>query len=183
MAMVATVPASAFTQNAESLTERVPETEETPVADRNSVAGRKIPNEETSAQTESRVKIEVGSERLIEIGIERRFNEIRSELLDERNSIINFWLGLIAALFVGFGIFGVTELRRLREDAQKIVEEIKGHRDKATGLVEKMTVDSETVESAAAESAAAESAAAELRRMTQVVNRVLEKSSSISRRQ
>ena len=88
----------------------------------------------------------------VDAEINRRFNELRQELLDDRASTIDWWLigitvflGLVTILVALVGIAGYLEFRRVREqaleavgqaqesaeEAKRFVEEIKQIRDKA----------------------------------------------------
>ena len=100
--------------------------------------------------------------------IDRRFNELRSELLDDRASTIEWWLGAVAvflAFLAIFGLFGFREFRELKKEARTateiaeksankardIVREIEEKRDKAdeflgTMSAEKVAVDPDIAE-------------------------------------
>ena len=86
-----------------------------------------------AAPADSTAKIDAATE----VEIQRRFNDLRSELLDDRAESITWWLGIIAVLFTLWGLviaiggliggfIGYKEFRALRDEARRIVEEIKG---------------------------------------------------------
>ena len=82
----------------------------------------------------------------VDVEIDRRFNELRRELLDERAKTIDWWLAIIAifltflaiiipiAAFIG-GRFGLKKFNEIKEEAQRHLEEIRENRDKADSLV------------------------------------------------
>ena len=82
----------------------------------------------------------------VEIEIQRRFNEIEKERLDDRAAYIDRWLAGIAILFVigGFlsywtsqreGQRSVEEAKKHSEEAKRLVEEITAYRDKSQALL------------------------------------------------
>ena len=78
-----------------------------------------------------------------EIEIQRRFNELRSKLLDDRAEAITWWLAIVAVLFTLWGLviaigglIGYREFRALRDEARRIVEEIKGDKKRIDELLD-----------------------------------------------
>ena len=81
-----------------------------------------------------------------EVEIDRRFNELRRKLLDDREKAIDWWLTIIV-IFLTFlaiiipiaavfgGIFGFKKFNEIKEEAQRHLEDIKKSRAKADSLV------------------------------------------------
>ena len=81
-----------------------------------------------------------------DVEIERRFDELRRELLDDRAKTIDWWLAIIAIFltflaiilpigaFIG-GRFGFKIFNEIKEEAQRHLEDIKKSRAKADSLV------------------------------------------------
>ena len=77
-----------------------------------------------------------------EVEIQRRFNELRRELLDDRADTINWWLAATAIFLTLFGIVAPiagyigfkrieAEARQSVEQAREYVEEIRKHREQS----------------------------------------------------
>ena len=103
-----------------------------------------------------------GTDAVAEVEILRRFNELRSELLDHREKTVDWWLaataifltllGIVAVIagYLGFKRFSEieTEARGNMESSRKHAEEIRGlvgkikeKRDEAESLVKRMTAE------------------------------------------
>ena len=72
-----------------------------------------------------------------DVGTERRFNELRGELLDDRAKMIDSWLVVIAIVLTFFGIAipiiaynRLNKLEEIEKEARRYVEDIKTIRDK-----------------------------------------------------
>ena len=107
------------------------------------------------------------------VEIQRRFNELRHELLDNHEKYIDWWLAVIAIIITSFGIgatiAGRISFRRFREieteaknsaetaaeheeEAKRIVDEMKKRRDEFVTLTAETVADgSEEVKKAAAD--------------------------------
>ena len=84
-----------------------------------------------------------------DVETDRRFNELRRELLDDREKMINWWLAVIA-IFLTFlaiiipiivligGLFSFKKFNEIKDEAQHYVEEIKASRDEADSLIKGM---------------------------------------------
>ena len=79
----------------------------------------------------------------IEVEIQSRFNELRSELLDDRAESITWWLASVALLFTVWGIviaigglIGFKEFRELRDEARRRVEAIEREHGRVSELAE-----------------------------------------------
>ena len=71
------------------------------------------------------------------VDIQRGFNELRSEYLDDRADYIDMWLAVIAIVLTFFGLvvvvlgyFGLQEFKKLKAEAESDAEEIKNHLSK-----------------------------------------------------
>ena len=81
-----------------------------------------------------------------DVEMDRRFNELRRELLDDRAKTLDWWLATTAifltflaiiiplAAFIG-GRFSFKKFNEIKEEAQRYVEDIKVRRDEADSLV------------------------------------------------
>ncbi len=101
--------------------------------------------------------------------IDHRFNELRSELLDDRASTINWWLAVIGLVLTFFAIavpiLGLLGYRRFKEiekeaqesaeEAKRFVEEIEQIRDKSHEYYQDMTAEKAVNDPAAEEKAEA----------------------------
>lgn len=77
------------------------------------------------------------------VEIQRRFNELRGELLDKRAVSIDRWLSVIAIVLTFFGVvvvvagyIGFTRFREIETEAKGYVEEIKKNRDISVGYLD-----------------------------------------------
>lgn len=87
-----------------------------------------------------------------DVEMDRRFNELRRELLDDRAKTLDWWLATTAiiltvlaiiipiATFIG-GRFSFKKFNEIKEEAQRYVEEIKARRDEADSLVKGMNAE------------------------------------------
>ena len=91
------------------------------------------------ASADSTTKIDAATE----IEIQSRFNDLRSELLDDRAESITWWLASVALLFTVWGLviaigglIGFKEFRELRDEARRRVEAIEREHGRASELAE-----------------------------------------------
>ena len=156
-AIWASIPIITFAQTTEPVTGKVPAATKPMVTDAGSTDdGNSIHNGE-SAQTPLPVRPILPTE--IEVEIQSRLNELRSESLDNHAIAINWLLAIIALALAVFGIvipaagiFGVrryleietaakTSVKKVDEhleEAKRIVEEIKRKRDEADKMIKDM---------------------------------------------
>ena len=94
----------------------------------------------------------------VEVEIQSRFNELRRDLLENRAAYIDRWLAVVAIVLTFFGIVvaiaGLVGFSRFREiekeakksveNAERLVEEIKSHRDEAKNLVQDISAQTVT---------------------------------------
>ena len=102
---------------------------------------RKLLQRRVAAPADS-TKIDVTTE----VEIQRQFNDLRSELLDDRAESITWWLAIVAVLFTLWGLviaigglIGYREFRELRDEARRIVEEIKGDKKQIDELSDQIS--------------------------------------------
>ena len=145
--VTATVPAITFAQTTESAIESAPA----------AVGGTE---DDTSAQSDPPLGLTPAAEADVEI--QRRFNELQRELLDDRGAYIDRWLAVITIALAFFGLVAVVGgyigFQRFREietdaknsaavaaehaqEAKRVVKEIEKTRDKADEIVRGMTAE------------------------------------------
>ena len=116
--------------------------------------------DDTSAQSDP--PIEPTPAPAVEVEIQRRFNELQRELLDDRGAYIDRWLAVITITIAFFGLVAVVcgyiGFKRFREietnaknsaataaehaqDAKRVVKKIEKTRDKADEIVRGMTAE------------------------------------------
>ena len=109
------------------------------------------------------------------VEVERRFNDLRRELLDDRAKTLDWWLAAMAIVLTLFGVVAVVAgylgFKRFREieaeargnvdragehaeKARELVENIAEKRDEATSLVQEMTAETAAAEPDKADEAA-----------------------------
>ena len=74
----------------------------------------------------------------VDAEINRRFNELRRELLDDRASTINWWLAMVALVLTFFAIvvpiaalFGFREFREIKKEAREAIAKTREATEKA----------------------------------------------------
>ena len=136
-AMAVAVPMVTFAQTTEPAIESVPASDQPAVPNSSPTGDENSTDKDTSVQTEQPVAVEVE--------IQRRINELRSELLDDRASYIDRWLSVITIVLTFFSIvavvLGYIGFRRFREietEAKNSAETAKEHAAVAEKLVAKI---------------------------------------------
>jgi ABC-type multidrug transport system fused ATPase/permease subunit len=88
---------------------------------------------------------ETGIDEDTEVDIQRRFNELRREILDDRADAIGWWLSGIALflsvlvlLIAVAGYLGFRKLREIEEEARRNVEVARMHAEEAFKFVEEI---------------------------------------------
>ena len=130
--MAALVPMTAFPQASESAIEVTSSVTEISVSNPQQSSGENNTNSGFSNNSEFQTLLNTVTN--IEVGVQTRFNEIRSELLDERASYIDLWLTVIG-LFLGLfavvvpiaGFMGYKKFREIEAEGEasvKIVTEV-----------------------------------------------------------
>ena len=117
-AMAVAVPMVAFAQTTEPAIESVPASDQPAVPNSSPTGDENSTDKDTSVQTEQPVAVEVK--------IQRRINELRSELLDDRASYIDRWLSVITIVLTFFsivavvlGYIGFRRFRKIEIEAHK----------------------------------------------------------------
>ena len=88
----------------------------------------------------------------VDVEIQRRFNELRHKLLDDRADTINWWLTIalivLAVISIGaaFGIyFGLSGLREIKDEAKKSAEEVKRSAEEINELKKQAEEDAQQI--------------------------------------
>ena len=78
-----------------------------------------------------------------DVETERRFNELRRELLDSREKMVDWWLAATAVILTSLGVvaaivgfFGFKSVRSIETKARKSMEEAKKHAEEAKNYVQ-----------------------------------------------
>ncbi len=86
-----------------------------------------------------------GIDKAAEVEIERRFNEMRREILDDRADAIGWWLSgvalLLTILAIGVaagGYLGIKRLQAIAAEAGESVETARGYAEEARKMVDEM---------------------------------------------
>ena len=133
-AMVATVPMITFAQTTEPVIESPPAAAKEAEAN----TSPKGNQNDTSVQRPT-------VPALVEVELQRRFNELRRELLDDRAKLVDWWLVAIAIVLTFFGIvvaiagfMGFRQFRKIETDAKNSVETVTKHAEAAKRHVEEI---------------------------------------------
>ena len=117
VAMAALVPMTAVPQASESAVEVTSSVAEKSVGNTQQSSGEKNTNTGSSKNSDFQTLPNVATN--LEVDVQTRFNEIRSELLDERALFIDRWLAVVAIVLTFFGVIvaiaGFVGFRRFRE--------------------------------------------------------------------
>ena len=86
--------------------------------------------------------------------VERRFNELRRELLDDRATVVNWWLAAVAIFLTALGVvaviagfFSFREFREIRAKAYENAESSRRHAEEAGAFVEEIRAQRDEAES------------------------------------
>ncbi len=142
-AIWASIPIITFAQTTEPVTGKVPAATKPMVTDAGSTDdGNSIHNGE-SAQAPLPVRSILPAE--IEVEIQKRFNELQSESLDNRANAIDWWLDFVAIVLTVFGIiipiasyFGYRRFREIEDEAKNSAKEANKYLEEAKRIVEEM---------------------------------------------
>ena len=153
VAMAVSIPMSTFAQTSESAIESVPLEAEAEAVKTSPTGNENGTDKDTSVQIEQPVAVE--SE------IQRRINELRSELLDDRADYIDRWLITVTIVLAFFGILGFKRFREIEAEARKSVEaakryetDAKDHAEHIEALQSKAVADVQRIQDLTAEVAA-----------------------------
>ena len=151
VAMAALVPMIAFSQASESTIEVKSSVAEISVSNPQQSSGENNTNSGFSKNSEFQTLPNVATN--LDVEVQTRFNEIRSELLDERASYIDLWLTVIG-LFLGLfavvvpiaGIMGFRRFREIEKEAKTIAKTAATAADNATVAAENAAAAAENAE-------------------------------------
>ena len=159
-AMAMAVAMVAFAQTTEPAIESVPASDQPAALNSSPTGDENSTDKDTSVQSDPPVGPTPAA--AAEVEIQRRFNELQRELLDDRGAYIDRWLAVITIALAFFGLVAVVGgyigFKRFREietdarnstvvaaehaqDAKRVVEEIEKTRDKADEIVRGMTAE------------------------------------------
>ena len=120
-------------------------TESEPAAGGNAspVQGTSGTEDDTSVETDPPARLAIPAE--VEVEIQRRFNDLRRELLDDRTKLVDWWLTATSIFLTLLGIVaviaGYLSFKRFREietEARKSVEAAKQHETAAKDIRERI---------------------------------------------
>ncbi len=113
-------------------------------------AAQEKPTPDTSAAVEDTKTVESAA---VDVEIQRRFNELRRKLLDDRADTINWWLTIalivLAVISIGaaFGVyFGLSGLREIKDEAKESAEEVKKSAEEINELKKQAEEDAQQIE-------------------------------------
>ena len=116
-AIAASVPMIAFAQTSDPAIEGVPTEAEAEEVNASPTGGQDGTGDDTSMQAGPSSRSAIPAE--VEVDIQRRFNELRSELLDDRAGAVDWWLAFMAVVLGFFAIVvvlgGYIAFARFRE--------------------------------------------------------------------
>ena len=159
-AMAVAVAMVAFAQTTEPAIESVPASDQPAALNSSPTGDENSTDKDTSVQSDPPVGPTPAA--AAEVEIQRRFNELQRELLDDRGAYIDRWLAVITIALAFFGLVAVVGgyigFQRFREietdarnstvvaaehaqDAKRVVKEIEKTRDKADEIVRGMTAE------------------------------------------
>ena len=159
-AMAVAVAMVAFAQTTEPAIESVPASDQPAALNSSPTGDENSTDKDTSVQSDPPVGPTPAA--AAEVEIQRRFNELQRELLDDRGAYIDRWLAVITIALAFFGLVAVVGgyigFKRFREietdarnstvvaaehaqDAKRVVKEIEKTRDKADEIVRGMTAE------------------------------------------
>ncbi len=159
-AMAVAVAMVAFAQTTEPAIESVPASDQPAALNSSPTGDENSTDKDTSVQSDPPVGPTPAA--AAEVEIQRRFNELQRELLDDRGAYIDRWLAVITIALAFFGLVAVVGgyigFKRFREietdarnstvvaaehaqDAKRVVKEIEKTRDKADEIVRDMTAE------------------------------------------
>ena len=159
-AMAVAVAMVAFAQTTEPAIESVPASDQPAALNSSPTGDENSTDKDTSVQSDPPVGPTPAA--AAEVEIQRRFNELQRELLNDRGAYIDRWLAVITIALAFFGLVAVVGgyigFKRFREietdarnstvvaaehaqDAKRVVKEIEKTRDKADEIVRGMTAE------------------------------------------
>ena len=159
--LAAIFPVSTLAQKTELTIESAPTRDKSVVITTSPTADETGTNNDVSAQASPPVKSKVPAE--VKVEIQKHFNELQREFLDNRADTIDWWLAVVAIVLTVFGIVipivGFFGFRRFREieveaknsaetaaehakDAKRHMEDIEKNRDKSYEIIRNLNAQS-----------------------------------------
>ena len=140
VAMAAAVPMLPYAPATAPAPQSAPAAAKSTVADASPTDGENGADDHASVPTG--VSTQPALPAAVEVEIQRRFNELRSELLDDRADTIDWWLVAIT-IFLGFfalvavvgGYMGFRRFREIETEAKNSVKTVKEYAEDAKGHV------------------------------------------------
>ena len=135
-AMAVAVAMVAFAQTTEPAIESVPASDQPAALNSSPTGDENSTDKDTSVQSDPPVGPTPAA--AAEVEIQRRFNELRRELLDDRADYIDRWLIAVTIVLAFFGILGFKRFREIEAEARKSVEAAKGYEADAKDHAERI---------------------------------------------
>ena len=134
--MAVAVAIVAFTQTTEPAIESVPASDQPAALNSSPTGDENSTDKDTSVQSDPPVGPTPAA--AAEVEIQRRFNELQRELLDDRADYIDRWLIAVTIVLAFFGILGFKRFREIEAEARKSVEAAKRYEADAKDHAERI---------------------------------------------
>ena len=128
--------AVAFAQTTEPAIESVPASDQPAALNSSPTGDENSTDKDTSVQSDPPVGPTPAA--AAEVEIQRRFNELQRELLDDRADYIDRWLIAVTIVLAFFGILGFKRFREIEAEARKSVEAAKRYEADAKDHAERI---------------------------------------------
>ena len=134
--MAVAVAMVAFAQTTEPAIESVPASDQPAALNSSPTGDENSTDKDTSVQSDPPVGPTPAA--AAEVEIQRRFNELQRELLDDRADYIDRWLIAVTIVLAFFGILGFKRFREIEAEARKSVEAAKRYEADAKDHAERI---------------------------------------------
>ena len=134
--MAVAVEIVAFAQTTEPAIESVPASDQPAALNSSPTGDENSTDKDTSVQSDPPVGPTPAA--AAEVEIQRRFNELQRELLDDRADYIDRWLIAVTIVLAFFGILGFKRFREIEAEARKSVEAAKRYEADAKDHAERI---------------------------------------------
>ena len=134
--MAVAVAMVAFAQTTEPAIESVPASDQPAALNSSPTGDENSTDKNTSVQSDPPVGPTPAA--AAEVEIQRRFNELQRELLDDRADYIDRWLIAVTIVLAFFGILGFKRFREIEAEARKSVEAAKRYEADAKDHAERI---------------------------------------------
>ena len=136
LVVAAMAVAVAFAQTTEPAIESVPASDQPAALNSSPTGDENSTDKDTSVQSDPPVGPTPAA--AAEVEIQRRFNELQRELLDDRADYIDRWLIAVTIVLAFFGILGFKRFREIEAEARKSVEAAKRYEADAKDHAERI---------------------------------------------